>query len=447
MKFNKKQYEFHPISQFHSIGKWPVQRRKTSWISSMTVTVWKHTVYIRPLLYLICLLPTKVAQFHNNLDTFSIATSGRKTLTVTQSFCDPQPLAKFRLHAGEHGKGDYSDHTAYESMLELSSRGWAYQQRPGSKQLPSYKKGAIRCGTTASIFVASTYKFCCFRNRCLQPGFRRYVTFRLQRTTGRWFFCCNTHRIWTASSPDKRWTSTNFFSNKFQEDLEDRERISWNRNLEAGSGSGVWTFNFITNCLCNFQLNYHSTFRKLQHKDASCKIMWIVFRKEGPDWTTHESQWVRVFTLQALSLEAGFRVPKHHQVHEGEEEEEGLSLEEEGVWPATRKYRQFQILPSQALNWRIHQNLIQKLVLLRERQVMCPVKSLGMKSSMTPQRQQPKCWRDPAAVMRMPLFLFVPERNQWMRLQPLCGIAQRFGLTILQWFVEQTRRFFGNAFR
>jgi hypothetical protein len=40
---------------------------------------------------------------------------------------------------------------------------------------------------------------------------------------------------------------------------------------------------------------------------------------------------VRVFTLQALSLEAGFRVPKHHQVHEGEEEEEGLSLEEEGV--------------------------------------------------------------------------------------------------------------------
>ena len=60
---------------------------------------------------------------------------------MTQSFCDPQPLAKFRLHAGEHGKGDYSDHTAYESMLELSSRGWVYQQRPGSKQLPSYKKG------------------------------------------------------------------------------------------------------------------------------------------------------------------------------------------------------------------------------------------------------------------------------------------------------------------
>ena len=42
MKFNEKQYEFHQISQFHSIGKLPVQRLKTSLISSMTVTVWKH---------------------------------------------------------------------------------------------------------------------------------------------------------------------------------------------------------------------------------------------------------------------------------------------------------------------------------------------------------------------------------------------------------------------
>ena len=64
---------------------------------------------------------------------------------MTQSYCDPQQLAKFRLHTHGHqgnGKGaDFSDYTAFESMLELAARGWSYEQRPGSKKLSPYKAG------------------------------------------------------------------------------------------------------------------------------------------------------------------------------------------------------------------------------------------------------------------------------------------------------------------
>ena len=202
----------------------------------MTVTVWKHTVYIRPLLYLICLLPTKVAQFHNNLDTFSITTSGRKTLTVTQSFCDPQPLAKFRLHAGEHGKGDYSDHTAYESMLELSSRGWVYQQRPGSKQLPSYKKGGHKVWyyckhicrqylqvllLSESLFAAGLQEICHFQ----ATAYYRTLIFLLQHPSH-------------LNSVKPRQT-LNFYK-LLQQQVSGRSRRQRENQLESESGGWQW---------------------------------------------------------------------------------------------------------------------------------------------------------------------------------------------------------------
>ena len=258
---------------------------------------------------------------------------------VTQSYYDPKPLAKFRLHTGKHGTGDYSDHTAYEPMLELSSRGWFYQQRPGSKQLPSYKKGDQKVWYYCKHICRHYLQVLLLSESLFAAGLQEIFHFQATAYYKTLIFLLQHPSHLNSVKPRQ----TLDFYKLLQQQVSGRSRRQRENQLESESGGWqwvrsmdfqFWTFNFITNGLCNFQPNYHLTFRRLQHKDASCKIMWIVFRKEGPDWTTHESQWVRIFTLQALSLEAGFRVPKHHQ-----EEEEGLSLEEEGVWRATRKYR------------------------------------------------------------------------------------------------------------
>ena len=108
------------------------------------IYIYKY-IYIYIYCTLLCIMTgvlSKVAQFDSKLDMFTITTSGHKTLTVTQSYCGPVPLARFRLHKGVgSGKGEYCEYVAFESMLELAEKGWSYQQMPGSKTLPSYKPG------------------------------------------------------------------------------------------------------------------------------------------------------------------------------------------------------------------------------------------------------------------------------------------------------------------
>ena len=72
---------------------------------------------------------------------FSITSSGRAILTVTQSYCGPTSLSMFRLHQVGTQSREYSEYTAFESMLELADRGWYYCCRPGSKKIAAYKPG------------------------------------------------------------------------------------------------------------------------------------------------------------------------------------------------------------------------------------------------------------------------------------------------------------------
>ena len=73
---------------------------------------------------------------------FTITAKGRERLAVVQSYCNPKPLTHFRLHK-ELGSdmGDFSGFVQFESMLELTERGWNFSERSGSKRLPSYKPG------------------------------------------------------------------------------------------------------------------------------------------------------------------------------------------------------------------------------------------------------------------------------------------------------------------